>query len=89
VSGRRRQQKSGREIHSQGDAWWPLAMARELDDAILMLRTNETELGLILFKTEGDWRRCLANDVLMMEHGRLAGARDDRNVTADVLRGWM
>jgi benzoyl-CoA-dihydrodiol lyase len=62
------QPKSVEEIHSQGDAWWPLAMARELDDAILMLRTNETELGLILFKTEGDWAAVLANDVLMMEH---------------------
>ena len=69
VSGPKSEQpKSVEEIHSQGDAWWPLAMARELDDAILMLRTNETELGLILFKTEGDWAAVLANDVLMMEH---------------------
>ena len=29
------------EIHAAGDQWWPLAMARELDDAILMLRINE------------------------------------------------
>jgi benzoyl-CoA-dihydrodiol lyase len=41
-------------IVTAGDAWWPLAMARELDDAILMLRTNEPELGLLLLRTEGD-----------------------------------
>ena len=35
-----------REIEALGDQWWPLAMARELDDAILMLRTNQAELGL-------------------------------------------
>jgi benzoyl-CoA-dihydrodiol lyase len=41
-------------IVAAGDAWWPLAFARELDDAILMLRTNEPELGLLLLRTEGD-----------------------------------
>ncbi len=60
------QPKTIQEIHAAGDGWWPLAMARELDDAILMLRTNETELGLILFKTEGDPAAVLANDALML-----------------------
>jgi benzoyl-CoA-dihydrodiol lyase len=41
-------------IESAGDGWWPLAMARELDDAILMLRTNEPELGLWVLRTAGD-----------------------------------
>jgi benzoyl-CoA-dihydrodiol lyase len=69
VSGPRgTQPRSVEEIHAAGDSWWPLAMARELDDAILMLRTNETELGLILFKTEGDCAAVLANDALMMKH---------------------
>ncbi len=62
------QAKTAEEIHALGDAWWPLAMARELDDAILMLRTNEPELGLILLKTEGDVARVLANDEAMMKH---------------------
>ncbi len=62
------QPNSVEQIHILGDAWWPLAMARELDDAILMLRTNEPELGLLLFKTEGDSAAVLANDALMMEH---------------------
>jgi benzoyl-CoA-dihydrodiol lyase len=49
-------------IVAAGDAWWPLALARELDDAILMLRTNEPELGLLLLRTEGDIDAVLALD---------------------------
>jgi benzoyl-CoA-dihydrodiol lyase len=55
-------------IHAVGDQWWPLAMARELDDAILMLRVNELELGLLLLKTEGDPAAVLASDSVMLEH---------------------
>jgi benzoyl-CoA-dihydrodiol lyase len=40
-------------IVAQGDAWYPLALARELDDAILSMRTNELEIGTWLLKTEG------------------------------------
>ena len=54
------------EIHTAGDQWWPLAMARELDDAILMLRCNELELGLVLLKTMGDPEAVLANDAVML-----------------------
>jgi benzoyl-CoA-dihydrodiol lyase len=49
-------------ILAAGDAWWPLALARELDDAILMLRTNEAELGLIVLRTQGDAAAVLAVD---------------------------
>jgi len=56
------------EIHAAGDRWWPLAMARELDDAILMLRTNELELGLLLIKTTGSMDAVLASDAVMLEH---------------------
>ena len=62
------QPKTVEDIRALGDGWWPLAMARELDDAILMLRTNEPELGLILFKTEGDATAVLTNDELMMKN---------------------
>ena len=41
-------------IEAAGAAWWPLAMARHLDDAILTLRTNELDVGTWLLKTEGD-----------------------------------
>jgi len=46
----------------QGARWWPLAMARELDDAILMLRTNEPELGTWLLRTRGSIDAVLAVD---------------------------
>ena len=41
-------------IHAAGADFWPLALARELDDAILHLRTNEPALGLWVVRTEGD-----------------------------------
>ncbi len=41
-------------IEDAGADWWALQMTRELDDAILMLRTNNTDIGLWLLKTEGD-----------------------------------
>src|SRR5829696_2125001 len=54
--------------HAQGDAFWPLAMARELDDAILHLRLNEPEIGLLLFRTEGDAQSVLDYDALLTRH---------------------
>jgi benzoyl-CoA-dihydrodiol lyase len=48
--------------------WWPLQMARELDDAILSLRTNELDLGLWILKTSGDPESVLAIDRHMVEH---------------------
>ncbi len=53
-------------ILKQGMDWWPLAMARELDDAILMLRTNHEEIGLWLLKTEGDAARVLEADAAVL-----------------------
>ncbi|MGH7684432.1 MAG: 2,3-epoxybenzoyl-CoA dihydrolase, partial [Vulcanimicrobiaceae bacterium] len=46
-------------IERSGDAWWPIAMARELDDALLWLRHNELDLGLLVVKTAGDAERVL------------------------------
>ncbi len=63
-----KQPKTVEEILAAGDEWWPLAMARELDDAILMLRVNELELGLLLLKTEGGPLAVLASDAVMLEH---------------------
>jgi benzoyl-CoA-dihydrodiol lyase len=42
------------DMVGQGDRFWPLQSARELDDAILHLRNNAFEVGTIIFKTEGD-----------------------------------
>ena len=55
-------------IQTQGAKFWPLTMARELDDAILMLRTNEPELGLWLLETEGDSKNVLAYDAVLLAH---------------------
>jgi benzoyl-CoA-dihydrodiol lyase len=55
-------------IHAAGAAFWPLALARELDDAILHLRINEPELGLLVFRSEGDPRAVLAADALLEAH---------------------
>ncbi|GAB3973087.1 2,3-epoxybenzoyl-CoA dihydrolase [Actinoallomurus acanthiterrae] len=55
-------------IHDQGADFWPLAFARELDDLILDLRTNETELGTWVFRTKGDTARVLSHDALLLEH---------------------
>ena len=51
-----------------GANWWPLQMARELDDAILTLRTNELELGLWLIKATGNPEAVLANDNFILGH---------------------
>ena len=49
-------------IEAEGAAWYPLALARELDDAILSMRTNELDIGVWLIKTEGDVAAVLAMD---------------------------
>lgn len=58
----------GEAMRAQGVDFWPLAMARELDDAILLMRTNEPELGLWLLKTEGQGEKVLAYDDAMIAH---------------------
>jgi len=55
-------------ILAAGAAWWPMAMARELDDAILMLRTNELEAGTWQLKTRGDIDAVLAVDQSMKDN---------------------
>ncbi|HKB61286.1 MAG TPA: 2,3-epoxybenzoyl-CoA dihydrolase [Burkholderiales bacterium] len=52
-------------IRTAGDTWWPLAMARELDDAVLMLRTNDLEVGTWIFNTRGDMDKVLAADAAL------------------------
>jgi benzoyl-CoA-dihydrodiol lyase len=54
-----------REVLSAGAEWWPLQMARELDDAILSLRVNQLELGLWILKTEGNSSNVLAVDGIL------------------------
>jgi len=55
-------------ILAAGANWWPLAMARELDDALLMLRANEPEIGTLVLKTSGDIQAVLTSDDAMTAH---------------------
>jgi benzoyl-CoA-dihydrodiol lyase len=55
-------------VYAAGAAFWSLAVARELDDLILDLRTNETEIGTWIFRTEGDAARVLGFDDLLLAH---------------------
>jgi len=57
-------------IRALGASWWALAAFREFDEALLTLRHNEEEIGLVLLKTEGDVEACLELDrVLEAEAG--------------------
>ena len=55
-------------IEAAGAAWYPLAMARDLEDAILSMRTNELDIGMWLIKTQGDSAAVLAMDATLMAH---------------------
>ncbi|MEE8465443.1 MAG: 2,3-epoxybenzoyl-CoA dihydrolase [Dehalococcoidia bacterium] len=55
-------------IHAAGDSFWPLALARELDDAILHLRLNESEAGTWVFRSKGDLDLVAAFDNLLLDN---------------------
>jgi benzoyl-CoA-dihydrodiol lyase len=59
------------EIHKEGSNWWPLKFARELDDAVLLLRTNELDIGTWVFRSQGR-----VEDVLNMDRILDANKRD-------------
>jgi benzoyl-CoA-dihydrodiol lyase len=55
-------------IVAAGVRWWPLQFARELDDAILNLRTNELEIGTWVLKTRGDANLVMLADATLEKH---------------------
>jgi benzoyl-CoA-dihydrodiol lyase len=55
-------------ILAAGGHWWPLAAARELEDAVLLLRANEPEIGTIVLKTRGDPAGVLACERAIEAH---------------------
>ncbi len=55
-------------IEAAGAAWYPLQLARELEDAILSMRTNEAEIGTWLIKTSGDVAAVRAMDATLHAH---------------------
>jgi benzoyl-CoA-dihydrodiol lyase len=58
---------SPKAAHELGAKFWPLTLARELEDAILHLRTNEQAIGVVLFKTEGDAKAVLDHDDFLLK----------------------
>ncbi len=69
---------SAEDMASQGAAFWPLQLARELDDAILDIRLNEFDVAAIVFKSEGDLRTVLDYDAFLERHGGHWLAREIR-----------
>ena len=74
------------EIERLGDAYWPLQVYRELDDALLHLRMNELEIGLVCTRTEGDIQAVLAADRTLLAHKDHWLAREIILYMARVLR---
>ncbi len=54
--------------HALGDQFWPLAVARELEDAILHLRANEPSIGVVLLRTEGNALAVLDYDAFLSQY---------------------
>jgi benzoyl-CoA-dihydrodiol lyase len=73
-------------ILAQGAAFWPLALMRELDDAILHLRFNEEDIGTWMFKSEGDCERVLCADELLETHAEHWFVREVRLFAQRVLK---
>jgi benzoyl-CoA-dihydrodiol lyase len=65
----------------EGAAFWPLRLARELDDAILHLRLNEPDIGVLIFKTQGEPARVLAFDQFLAAH-------KDHWLAREILHYW-
>jgi benzoyl-CoA-dihydrodiol lyase len=73
-------------IHAQGAAFWPLALARELDDLILHLRTNEDEIGVWIVRTGGSADLVEAYDRTLEQHAADWLVREVRLFTKRVLK---
>ncbi|WP_300033551.1 2,3-epoxybenzoyl-CoA dihydrolase [uncultured Roseobacter sp.] len=69
------------DAHAQGDRTWMLRCARELDDAILHLRSNEDEIGLIEFQTAGDPLAVAAHEAVFRDAG-------DHWLAREVMHYW-
>jgi benzoyl-CoA-dihydrodiol lyase len=69
------------ELHSAGAQTWMLRAARELDDAILHLRFNELELGVVTFKTAGDPKAVIAHEAFLL-------ANSDNWLAHEILLYW-
>jgi benzoyl-CoA-dihydrodiol lyase len=73
-------------IHAAGDQFWPLRAFRELDDAILRLRQNEPEVGVMVLKTSGDPAQVLEADRILLAHKDFWLAREIINFMKRTLK---
>jgi benzoyl-CoA-dihydrodiol lyase len=73
-------------IHREGADFWPLAMARELDDAMLHLRFNEPGLGIIVLRSEGGTDAVMATDTALDQFRKDWFAREVRLLWKRVLK---
>ena len=71
-----------KQLHEQGCSSWILQLARELDDAILHLRLNELELGVVLFRTAGDPEAVLAHEKFLLDN------RESDWLSREILLYW-
>jgi benzoyl-CoA-dihydrodiol lyase len=73
-------------MQRQGAQFWPLRLARELDDAVLHLRLNELEIGTLVFKSQGDPQLVLAYDAFLDANSRHWLVREICNYWKRVLK---
>lgn len=73
-------------LHAAGDGFWSLRLARELDDAILELRSNERDIGVIVFRSQGSAELVLAYDKFLLGHSGDWLAREILNNWKRVLK---
>ena len=78
--------KSADEMVAQGAEFWPLKVARELDDAILDIRANEFDTAAIVFKSSGDPAQVIAYDAFLDANKDFWLAREIRNLWKRVLK---
>ena len=74
------------DIVAQGADFWPLRVARELDDAVLDIRLNEFEVAAIVFKSVGDPEQVLSYDAFLDTHKTFWLAREIRHYWKRVLK---
>jgi benzoyl-CoA-dihydrodiol lyase len=77
---------SAEAMVEQGAGFWPLALARDLDDAILDIRANEFEVAAIVFKSSGDPAQVLAYDAFLDANKDHWLAREIRNLWKRTLK---
>src|SRR5439155_18949555 len=78
--------KSADEMVALGSQFWPLRVARELDDAILDIRVNEFDIAAVVFKSAGDGTAVLAYDQFLDANMTHWLVREIRNLWKRVLK---